>query len=105
MLKGHRFEHNASWMSWLYRVATNVCLKKLRSEATRKRLLARENFATSYTESPEGEVSARQEVFALLDRVDNKSQGIAFYYYLDELPQERIAEIMGISLGEASTSA
>jgi RNA polymerase sigma-70 factor, ECF subfamily len=80
--------------TWLYRVTTNYCLNWKRDRARRHRLLA----ATRPSEqdprcSPEDWFAANE----LLALVPDELGEVAAYYYVDEMKQEEIAALLGVS--------
>ncbi|MCC6750224.1 MAG: sigma-70 family RNA polymerase sigma factor [Deltaproteobacteria bacterium] len=93
------FRGEAELMTWIYRVTTNHCLNQLRARRVRSR--AHERLGT---EAPRdgGEggaraVEARDLLVQLLERCDARLVQIAYHYYVDEMTQPEIAEVVGIS--------
>jgi len=95
IVHGRSFRGEASPFTWLYRVSTNLCLNHLRD---RKRtvsvdlLLGHEGGLR-----PDATVEARRALEAILSRLDPRSLAIVVYHFLDEMPQEEIAEVSGWS--------
>jgi len=80
----------ASPVTWLYKVTTNYCLNLIRDEIRhRKQLEAR---ATS-----EPSTAATPSLADLLRGFPEDLQEIAIYYFVDEMSQDEIARIAGIS--------
>jgi RNA polymerase sigma factor (sigma-70 family) len=83
--------------TFLYRMTTNACLNQIRNQTRRERLLAREAVErtneSAKTAAPDRTVQLRR----LLQRMPEPLVHVAVYYYLDELTQEEIAEIIGCS--------
>jgi RNA polymerase sigma-70 factor (ECF subfamily) len=83
---GDGFRGEASPMTWLYRVTTNLCLNQLRDHARRAELLA-ENAP------PPGEGAAvpghdeRLTVARVLARLPEELREIAVYYFVDQMNQ------------------
>ncbi len=84
-------------LPWLYRVATNYCLKKLRY-GRRLEFRRPEDLPEPLGRATsERWLAARQQVVALLDLFDDKTRRIAVYAYMDGMTQEEISGLMGIS--------
>ena len=89
------FRGEASPVTWLYKVTTNLCLNKIR-DASRRRALLAENAPVRQEESgaaPED----RAAVAALIASLPDELREIAVYYFVDEMNQDEIAEIVGVS--------
>ena len=82
-------------MTFIYRMTTNAALQRLRSHRTRQRLLEshRDPDAAMVIQSQE----ARAELRELVDSLPEDMAQIAVYYYLDEMTQAEIAEVLGCS--------
>jgi RNA polymerase sigma factor (sigma-70 family) len=90
---GARFRHQASPVTWLYRATTNHCLNALRDGARRKRLVALHRPTPPRGSATEDRVA----LAAVLREVPEPLREIAIYYYLDQMNQDEIAELCGIS--------
>ena len=88
------FHEGVSPMTWFYRVTTNYCLNTLRSQGRRKRALDRQQGASS---SSPPIVEERIAVKELLAIVPEELGQVAVYYYVDQMKQEEIAELLGVS--------
>jgi RNA polymerase sigma-70 factor (ECF subfamily) len=84
-------DHGAS--SLMYRIATNVCLNRLRSRARRPE---DPDSARAYDVVQAIEPESRAEARSLLDRVSSAT--IAVLHHLDGLTHEEVAEIVGLSV-------
>jgi RNA polymerase sigma factor (sigma-70 family) len=85
--------------SLLYRIATNVCLNRIRDRARRpespdEELLA----AIASAESPGGGSEARMLLDWLFDRHPESSRTIAVLHYVDGLTLEEVARQTGLSV-------
>jgi len=100
LTKGAEFRGAAEWMTWLYRVATNVCLNRLRDDKNRAALLDRnaDEIRPSSPPPPDAERHTdRRFVLALLQNLDETTQEIVLYHLIDEMSQGEIAELVGLS--------
>jgi RNA polymerase sigma-70 factor (ECF subfamily) len=79
-------------MAWLYRVTTNLCLNWLRDVARRRKVLA-----TSLPVGWHAPGDTLVVVRALLRNLTPAAQEIAIYYFVDQMSQNEISELMGIS--------
>jgi RNA polymerase sigma-70 factor, ECF subfamily len=100
LTKGADFRGAAEWITWLYRVATNVCLNRLRDQKTRAALLLRnaDEIAPSSPSPPDAAGTAdRRFLVQLLEELDETTQEIVLYHLVDEMSQGEIAELVGLS--------
>lgn len=89
------FDGRSKVSTWLYRVATNLCLNRLRDEKRRRELRAihlQENIAVN---GPAGQVIARE---TLLKVPDVDWARAAVYVYSDGMTQDEAAKLMGVSV-------
>ena len=91
------FRGDSSPVTWLYHIATNHCLNRVRDRKRRRRSLALNRDLPWL--SPTTQASVHQRV--LLDQVwstlSDEQAVIATYYYIDGLTQADIAQLMGVS--------
>jgi RNA polymerase sigma-70 factor (ECF subfamily) len=90
-----QFAGMSSAMTFLYRMTTNAALGRLRTQRTHERLLAanlrgREEPTQA---SPETLVELRAWLLSLPDELAQ----VAIYYYMDEMTQEELANVLGCS--------
>ena len=85
----------ASPVAWLYSATTHRCLNLLRNSKNRLRLLQSKAEAPPETRSnnPETTVVARDYLASL----DDDTAQAAIYYYIDEMSQAEVAELLGCS--------
>ena len=92
-----RFGGRSSAVTWLYQIATRVCLHHLRNTRTRQGLL--QTYGTPVWSRPS--LSADPETRAFLgqvwERLSDELTEIATYHYVDGLSQAEISEILGCS--------
>lgn len=96
-------------VSWLYVVTTNLCLKRLRSAATRARLSPEVKTAAAASsgasmgatlEDPLRAPARGEELAAIrgiLAGLPEELAAVAVYRFVDEMTQAEIAEVMGCS--------
>ncbi len=89
-----QFRHEASPVTWLYRVTTNQCLNVLRGKLRRPEEPSEQTDA-SFEEGVS--LDERLTLVAVLARVPEHLREIAVYYYLDQMSHDEIAELMGVS--------
>jgi RNA polymerase sigma-70 factor (ECF subfamily) len=82
-------------VDWLYRVTTNLCLKRIRDRASRERILRTSSPAPA-SPAPERAADVTLTVRAMLRSVPESLQEIAIYYFVDQMSQDEIAELIGI---------
>jgi len=91
-----RFRADASPSTWLYRIATNHCLNRLRDARRRQELWVEHGdamFPTRTSPNSDEAILLRQVWRKLPDELVQ----IAVYYHLDGMTHAEIARIMGVS--------
>ena len=92
------FRGDASAVTWLYRVATNHCLTRLRDQKNRQRLLREQGPALAPDTSADGQDAFAQVLLGQLWReLPADLLDYAVYYHLDGLTHAQIAQLMGVS--------
>jgi RNA polymerase sigma-70 factor, ECF subfamily len=88
------FRGESSLTTWLYQVTTNHCLNAIRDGARRRRALERRMPPSEpVTESAEDRVGVDE----LLKKLPRELAEVAIYYYVDQMNQDEIAALLGIS--------
>lgn len=89
-----QFQGGSSITTFLYAMTTNLCLNRLRNQRNRVRL------AEQHLPAPEEAGAPRSEdlsaVRQLLSRLPEAEARLVVYYYLDELTQDEIADLLGV---------
>lgn len=93
------FQGRSSPATFLYGVATHVCLNRLRNRAARG---AEWQASVARTlqdgqPGPDGAAEARQLAAAILAEADPETAAIAVYHFVDGLPQGEVAALLGRS--------
>lgn len=86
-------------LPYLYRAVTNRCLSFLRDEKNRARLLALsepEDFIASRRPDP-SDVLSHRTLYQLCEDLDGEAMEVLIYYFIDELSQDEIASLVGLS--------
>jgi RNA polymerase sigma factor (sigma-70 family) len=83
--------------TFLYAMTTHVCLNRIRSQKRQKRLHENGHGAISTASQHPAAPDRATQLRELLLRMPESLGQVAVYYYLDELTQAEIAEILGCS--------
>jgi RNA polymerase sigma-70 factor (ECF subfamily) len=92
---GDSFRGDASPTTWLYRITTNHCLNILRDRKRRGALLGEQ--AAALEKEPGRGDEDRVAAAEILSRVPEALREIAVYYYVDQMNQDEIAALLGVS--------
>ena len=89
----------AADLPYLYRAVTNRCLNHLRDRRNQGRLLAQHNRALQEVARPRIDeiIVDRQLLTSLACRLDGRTWEILVSHYLDDMTQEEIAALLGLS--------
>ncbi|MFO0725792.1 MAG: sigma-70 family RNA polymerase sigma factor [Myxococcota bacterium] len=93
-----RFRRESEPMTWLYRIATNHCLNRLRDRAVRERHAS--NAAPQHVGESSGlagAIDARRALSRLLARFALSDVQLLLHRHGDEMTQLEIAAVLGIS--------
>lgn len=91
----HKYRGEASWGTWIYRIAVNTCLLYLRKEKTKPQKIAADALQNLAQEeqNQENEVQLLYKCISRLPETDR----LIISMVLEELPYEDIASIAGIT--------
>jgi len=94
------FRGQSSQLTWLTRIATNHCLNLMRSRRAKWRGEIKElaKVAEQTRDSDQAALERHDLIHAVLARCDKNVQELAVYYFVDEMTQEEIAALAGISV-------
>ncbi|MCU0664045.1 MAG: sigma-70 family RNA polymerase sigma factor [Myxococcota bacterium] len=84
-------------LPWLYRVATNYCLNALRDRPTEALGRSFETWLRDASPSAEARLLTNERIADLFRTLDERTAQIAFHSFVDEMTQDEIAQIMGLS--------
>ena len=85
--------------SLLYRIATNICLNRIRDRRRRPETADEEElYAIACAEAPHADSDARMILDRVFDRHPASSRTIAVLHHIDGLTLEQVAEEIGMSV-------
>lgn len=90
------FQGKSLASTYLYSAVTNECLNRLRNQRTRARLIAERHHLASAND-PGTSAESALAVRDLLAQLPETLAVVAVFYYLDELSQREIAELLSCS--------
>ena len=106
-----KFENKSSFYTWLYRIATNVCLNFSQREQRRPDSISLEGmrekhdmsldrfFGTEETQNDIERMDLRNQIQKVLDHLSPDHRAIVVLKDIEDLSQEEIAETLDISVG------
>ena len=83
-------------LPYLFRAVTNRCLNVLRDGTNRQRLLG-ENASSAVATSSEGAAISADLLARLVGTLDEKRCSVLVAHWFDDMTQEEIAEVYGLS--------
>ncbi len=99
--KPSRYKGHSAFTTWLYSATTHYCLNQLRNRKTRLSLLEQRQRSSQGSCLEGGQPRASGETTAILKdllvRLPENLARVAIFYYLDEMTQDEIAQVMGCS--------
>jgi RNA polymerase sigma factor (sigma-70 family) len=108
MLKAYhhlgRYRPDCAFSTWIYTIARNHCLDRLRKEQVRIRLTAHSHTPEFESPYPSPEASAlRSEsvriAAALIKSLSSEDEQIALLRFFEEMPFNQISKVLGIPIG------
>lgn len=101
----HTYRGEAAPIAWLYGIATGHCLSRLRNENRRRTLFEEVGEVPWSMPVTNEESSTEAKVFLsqLWRVVDPELAQVGVYYYVDQLSQEEIGALLGVSGRTIST--
>lgn len=90
------FREESSPVTWLYHVATNHCITRLRNNRRRLELLA-EHGNELQPLSADAQQEQRVLVRELWEGLDEELAQLGYYYYVDGMSHAEIARVAGVS--------
>lgn len=91
------FRGEAKFSSWLYRVATNVCLSEMRKQ---KRWFSRFTFDETATSEQPGEIDLDlTQLDKLILKLPDQTRQVFVLHALQGEPHQQIADWLGIAVG------
>src|SRR5260370_20722926 len=88
------FAARTSIPTWLYSATTHHCLNTLRNRQNRLRLVEQH---AAETERAPARADELAQVRQLLSRLSTDLAEVVVYYYVDEMTQDEIADLVGCS--------
>lgn len=95
LTKPDSFQGRSRPATFLYAVITNHCLATLRDRNNRRRIVD-DHVSPSLPRAQAPTGDHRHELRSLLARLPEDAAQVVVYYYIDELTQDQIAEVMSI---------
>ncbi|MBW2734791.1 MAG: RNA polymerase sigma factor [Deltaproteobacteria bacterium] len=92
---GDDFRGEASMVTWLYRITTNLCLNKIRDAQRRRAKLDEQGPKVPEVKAPVADL--RLDISRVLKGLPTELSEVAIYYYFDEMDQQEIAELLGLA--------
>ena len=94
-----RFRGEASPLTWMYRISTNLCLNRIRNRKghDKKHQVHKEELAGSGSTTLKDDVDS-ERLRTLLRDEDEETRAIVVYLYFDDMTREETAELVGLSV-------
>jgi RNA polymerase sigma-70 factor (ECF subfamily) len=102
--KVHTFRGDSGLGTWIYRIATNICLNEIRRpEHSRLRRLGDEEEMVEQDASVDEQASRRElmeRVSEIVSRLEPKKRITFLMFYVEDLTADEIAEVLGEGRGK-----
>ncbi|MDN3205320.1 RNA polymerase sigma factor [Algoriphagus sediminis] len=90
-----QFREDANWQTWIYRIAVNTCLLKIKQEKKEK------DKTESFTQQPQAEYDAEKEskiqkMYQCIEKLNSQNR-ILILMVLEGIPYATIEETLGLS--------
>lgn len=92
-----QFRGESSPSTWLYRIATNHCLNRLRNQARRRELWLESSDELWYGRAEPASQEAATALSRLWRELPEELVSIGVYHYVDGMTHDEIARLMGVS--------
>lgn len=95
---GSGFRGESSPYTWLYRIATHLCLNKIRHNKVTK--LSDEPFSEgtfNFGKDPERQFVNQKSFYKIYDQLSEEERTIISCYFMDGMTQEQVADFLGLS--------
>ena len=111
----HTFDQKRKFSTWLFRIATNLCIDRIRKKKPAYYLdadvpgtdgLNMYSQLAATDELPEDEVERmelQQRIHYEIGRLPDKYRSVIILRYIEELPLQEIGDILGLPLGTVKT--
>ncbi len=103
-----KFKQKAKFSTWVYRIAYNECISRLRRHKIRT--VSVDQVSSGYLDRDENETGNWQEteikhrlLHRALDKLSETDRGLVRFFYFDNLPVDEIARITGLSASNVKT--
>lgn len=94
--KLHTFRHESELTTWIYRVATNHCLNRIRRRRIKERVFEWIGRDVA-SESVDVAVERRRLIGRLMAALGRDTAQLFVYRFVDEMNQAEIAEVLGVT--------
>lgn len=97
-----KFQGQSSVGTWIYAIARNTCLSRLKRERLRE-TLPLEEAKSAAAPSRRSDAVEDREIRALVDRLPEKYRQVLVMFYFEERSYEQVAEALALPMGTVKT--